>query len=93
MFDMSQPNSVTEICGFCGLPLPEGKGKGRKRKVHDKCGQLSRYLTYLTSEIEKLEMSEEAKKKIRKQMFHIANSFTQEKNPPRDKAGRFLKQS
>ncbi len=90
---MNQSITVTENCEFCGMPLPARKTKGRKRNFHNKCGQISRNLTYFISEIEKLEMSERAKKRIRKSMFHIANSFTQQQDQPRDKTGRFLKQN
>lgn len=81
-------NSVTELCGFCGLSLPAGKSRGRKMIFHPKCGQLSRLLVHFISSVEDMEISIPARERIRKEMFYVANSCTP---PARGADGRFLK--
>jgi hypothetical protein len=74
------------------MPLPPAKKKGRKQAYHpDDCGQVSRSLDYVINKIASMELSEGAKKRIRRQMFYVANQFTQIKDQKRDAAGRFLK--
>lgn len=82
--------SVTENCEFCGLPLPEGKARGRKLTKHPKCGQVARSLDYSINAVSEMSLSESAKKRIRRQMFYVANHFTQEAKPIRDRSGLFI---
>lgn len=83
-------NNVTEInlCEFCGQPLPARSGRGRKTRFHPACNQISRSLTWIISELECVDLSSAACKRLRKQMFYIVNSHART-TQNRDNRGRF----
>ena len=84
----SSLNSVTEICTFCGQPLPASSGPGRRRVFHDPCGQINRFLDWIEGQLNDLPMSPRARARLRRRLFSIINSAARVPQP-RDRSGRF----
>lgn len=79
-------NNVTEMCEFCGFPLPPYSGKVRRPRFHTDCSQVSRTLDYLTRQLETSRLTPESRTRLRKHLFYIANQCIP---PLRDDLGRF----